>query len=699
MNPCSELISDTQSDTNFCGLKIQQTELQLENVELKRVQTELEVLHKHYFNLYELAPVGYFTLGENDTILEANLSACTMLGLPENAIVGQPITRYILPVDLGTYLSNRQILSEKGITQTIELRLEKVDASPFWARFISTQAEDSTGVMVHRLVIADINDSKRIKEKLHLSDVALKSISQGVLVITPHMLIVSVNPAFLAMTGYTEAELLGQNINLFNGQGSIELVAHKTTENTSLDKAFSDEVFTLRKDGSGFWNSFIISPIYDAQGELSHFISINTDISVRKSLSDILDVKNSELQEALTLAEKANMAKSEFLSSMSHDLRSPLNTILGFAQLLETGTPALTPLQRRNIQKILAGGWYLLRLINEILDLTVIESGKMTMSFSALNVSTLLKECKELNETDAEKFGIKINFVETAQPFWLIADAIRIKQVLLNLLSNAVKYNRPGGMVNVTVQMSASRNVRISVSDTGEGIHEDKLTQLFTSFNRLGQENTTTEGTGIGLVVTKKLTELMGGSIGVNSCVGVGSEFWIEFKSALTPEQAVQPDSRPSVKLPFAPIPFEYQPYFKVLYIEDSPTNVELVMQIVERRVHVQMLTTSNGLGGIVMAKQYRPDVILMDLNLPGMSGLEAMQILRQDALTLHIPVIAVSANAMSLDLTKGLSAGFFHYLTKPFEITHFLEVLDQALALSDGSYQLGKSTLKLEVD
>jgi CheY-like chemotaxis protein/two-component sensor histidine kinase len=329
----------------------------------------------------------------------------------------------------------------------------------------------------------------------------------------------------------------------------------------------------------------------------------------------------------------------------------------------------------------LAGGWYLLKLINEILDLALIESGKLALALQPLSLVELLRECQQLTESHAEKQGIDLQFAGMEQPVWVVADAMRLKQVMVNLLSNAIKYNRTGGSVKVSVKPSAFGNLRISVTDTGEGLSPDKLAQLFESFNRLGRETTTTEGTGIGLVVTKKLTELMGGTIGVKSSLGVGSEFWVDFKEAHALADTHHPAHLALQGLPLLGGP--RQPQCTVLYVEDSLANVDLVEQILARRSNVQMISANDGLQGIAMARRYLPQVILMDIHLPGMSGLEALHILHQDATTRHIPVIAVSANAMPLDVVNGLAAGFFRYLTKPFQIDSFLEVLDLALAVA----------------
>jgi CheY-like chemotaxis protein len=417
----------------------------------------------------------------------------------------------------------------------------------------------------------------------------------------------------------------------------------------------------------------------DTAGCVVHRLVV-TDIDVRKSLDQALHLKNLELQAATDVAEKANLAKSDFLSSMSHELRSPLNAIVGFAQLLESGTPSPTALQQRNIDRILAGGWYLLKLINEILDLALIESGKLALSLQPTPLAPLLLECQHLSELLAERHDISLHFPELKGPLWVVADPVRLKQVMVNLLSNAIKYNRPHGSVEVSVQAAEQGALRISVKDTGEGLSSDKLAQLFMSFNRLGQENGNTQGTGIGLVVTKKLAELMGGTIGVQSTIGIGSEFWVQFKSAQTPP--LDQCKTQIVRNPFPLQGDQCELRYTVLYVEDNPANVDLVEQILARRANVMLYSAVNGLQGVALARKHIPHVILMDINLPGMSGLDALNILRQDISTRHIPVIAVSANAMSLDIINGLSAGFFRYLTKPFQLDQFLEALDLALAL-----------------
>jgi PAS domain S-box-containing protein len=432
------------------------------------------------------------------------------------------------------------------------------------------------------------------------------------------------------------------------------------------------ELTYICKDGSRFPAIISITALRDGPGAIIGYLLIGTDNSLRKRAE-------SELTQAMEAADKANRAKSEFLSSMSHELRTPLNAILGFAQLLETGSPIPTPTQRRNIDQILKAGWYLLELINEVLDLALIESGKVTLSNEPVSLDEVMTECRAMIEPQARSRGIGLTFPLFEIPRFVNADRTRVKQVLINLLSNAIKYNRPNGSVAVEVALVRSV-VRISVRDTGVGLTPEQLGQLFQPFNRLGKEATTEEGTGIGLVVTKRLVDLMGGAIGVESTPGRGSVFWIEFKATIAPLLTTTLAGSVAVAPPALTEGVRRR---TVLYVEDNPANLELVGQLVARRSDLHMLSAADGKLGIEFARSYLPEVILMDINLPGLSGIEAMKILRADAATRHIPIIALSANAVPHDIERALQSGFFHYITKPIVVGRFMEALDAALLFS----------------
>src|SRR3954469_16779545 len=430
----------------------------------------------------------------------------------------------------------------------------------------------------------------------------------------------------------------------------------------------SYELTYIRKDGSRFPAVVSITALRD-DDRIIGYLLIGTDNSVRKLVE-------SKLHDAMAAADKANRAKTDFISSMSHELRTPLNAILGFAQLIESGSPAPTPAQRRSLDQILKAGWYLLELINEVLDLALIESGKVTLSREPLSLAEVMLECRAMIEPQAQRRGIGMTFPGFAAPVFVNADRVRLKQVLINLLFNAIKYNRVGGTVGVECTPHDEDTIRLTVRDTGPGLSAEQVAQLFQPFNRLDKAAGAEEGTGIGLVVTKRLVELMGGVISVDSTPGVGSAFWIELRRCAAPKfVATQTEHAPASR-PLVPA----GPVRTLLYVEDNPANLELVEQLIARRSDLRLLCAGDAELGVEFARAHRPDLILMDINLPGMSGIEAMQLLRADPLTAHIPILALSANAVPHDIARGLEAGFFDYLTKPIRVDRFMEALNAAL-------------------
>jgi PAS domain S-box-containing protein len=389
-------------------LQVHQIELQLQNEELRRAQTALEVSRARYFDLYDMAPVGYLTVDANGLILETNLSAANLLGVARSKLVKQPLSRFIVKAHQDSYYHCRRQLLETSQTQHCELQLMHSDGVALWVKLDMSAATGDTDAPVLRVMLSDITERKRL--------------------------------------------------NL------------------------------------------------------------------------VLEESNRELKNARLQADKANLAKSEFLSSMSHELRSPLNAVLGFAQLLEAS--ALTNSQQASLAQILKGGWYLLALVNDILDLAAIEAGHAALTMEDVSLAEVLADCQTLIEPLTLAHAVQLRFSEIDGACRAHADEIRLKQVIINLLSNAIKYNREGGRVEVACRVMAGQRVRISVQDTGEGLTADKLSQLFQPFNRLGQEAGNTKGTGIGLVVSQRLVESMGGVMGVDSTVGEGSEFWVELNLA-----------------------------------------------------------------------------------------------------------------------------------------------------------------------
>jgi len=396
-----------------------------------------------------------------------------------------------------------------------------------------------------------------------------------------------------------------------------------------------------------------------------------------------LALANAELANAIEEARSANQAKSAFLSSMSHELRTPLNAILGFAQILTSDSLPSTLEQKKEFANhILKSGRHLLTLINEILDLAKVESGTVTLSMEPVALADTLQETRNMVGPIAASRGVRVLYPEVPGAV-VLADRTRLKQVLLNLLSNAVKYNREAGAVVLSCEQVGPNRIRLSVQDTGAGLDAEQVAGLFQPFNRLGQEGGQQEGTGIGLVVTKRLVELMGGEIGVTSSPGVGSVFWIELATTAplappAPEGAAeQAEDVPTLPSEGGP---ESAPHL-ILYVEDNPANLRLVEEIVRFRQDLRLLSAPDGHMGLALARAHQPEIILMDLNLPGMSGIEVLRQLRADPLTGHIPVIALTANAMQRDIERGQAAGFNRYLTKPIDIDRFTETINSTLA------------------
>ena len=388
-------------------LQVHQIELEMQNEQLRESHILIDIARSRYFDLYDLAPVGYLTLNASGLIQKANLTAATLMGMTRNILIKQPISNLILRDDEDVYYLHHKKLMESNEPQSFDLRLVKKDLTAFWANMAITLGTDN-------------------------------------------------------------------------------------------EKGNNDTV------------------------ELRAIIS---DISARKHAEQALEV-------AKRIAEEANSAKSLFLSSMSHELRTPLNAILGFAQLIEASEPQLSFNQKRNTEQIVKAGWYLLTLINEILDLAVIESGKVALTIESLSLADVLNDACVMLENQAQKSGVIINYAPDDFLYLVDADHIRLKQVFVNLLSNAIKYNKPNGSITLSCNQTAAQRIRINIEDTGNGMTIDELAQLFQPFNRLGKQFSKIEGTGIGLVVCKRIVESMNGAIGVESTVGCGSNFWVELNLA-----------------------------------------------------------------------------------------------------------------------------------------------------------------------
>jgi PAS domain S-box-containing protein len=563
--------------------------------------------------------------------------------------------------------------ASRGIEDIYELTYIRKDGSRFPAIVSVTALRDARGAIIGYLLIGTDNSArKQAEEKLRRAEESFRLMVESVTDYAIVMLdtdgrVASWNSGAQRIKGYRSEEIVGQHFSLFYPREDMDLGKPQRDLAMAADHGrLEDEGWRVRKDGSAFWANVIFTAIRDQDGVLRGFAKMTQDLTERRKVE-------AELMNAKLAAEKASLAKSEFLSSMSHELRSPLNAILGFAQLMEAGASPPTPDQKESIDQILKAGWHLLNLINDILDLVKVESGKVPISQETVLLAEVLLECQGMVEPLAKQAGITLAFPQFDIPYFVRADRTRLKQVLINLLSNAIKYNRPGGSIVVDCVTSTPDRTRISVKDTGAGLPPEQLAQLFQAFNRLGQEAGGEEGTGIGLVVAKRLVELMGGDIGVESTVGVGSVFWFELFAVAEPRLSVEGgDASASAQRQVS----RGEGLHTLLYVEDNPANLKLVQQIIARHPDLRLLTAVNANRGIEMARTSRPDVILMDINLPGISGTQALKILLEDPATAHIPVIAISANAMPRDISRGLEAGFLRYITKPIKLNEFMDAL-----------------------
>ena len=600
--------------------------------------------------------------------------------------------------------------ASRGIEDIYELTYIRKDGSRFPAVVSITALRDAGEAIIGYLLIGTDNTARKqieaerqqllldqeqtnrlllqanstLRDSEELLSVTLNSIGDAVIATDSQARVTLMNPVAEHLTGWSRVQAAGRPIDeVFRiiGQETRQSVVVPVMETLAQGtiQGLANHTIVIAQDGRECAIADSCAPIRNRDGQVVGAVLVFRDVTEEYAVQKALHDKNSELESARDMADKANLAKSDFLSSMSHELRTPLNAILGFTQLMESASPPPTPAEKRNIDQILKAGWYLLDLINEILDLALIESGSATLSHEPVSLVEVMLECRAMIETQAQKRGISMSFPRFAAPCYVSADRTRVKQVLINLLFNAIKYNRPEGSVVVDCSLIAPNSIRVCVRDTGEGLDAEQVGQLFQPFNRLGRE-TSEEGTGIGLMVTKRLVELMGGTIGVESTVGVGSVFWFELSltsppllAALQAEQVETSRARES----------DGTPLRTVLYVEDNPANLDLVEQLIARRPELRLLSVAEGSLGVEFARVYQPDLILMDINLPGISGLEAMRILRADPVTAQIPVIAISANAVPRDIAKAMEAGFECYLTKPIKVNQFMEALDTALSVS----------------
>ncbi|HXY60913.1 MAG TPA: PAS domain-containing protein, partial [Chthoniobacterales bacterium] len=532
-------------------------------------------------------------------------------------------------------------------------------------RFVHSQADivnDNSGRPRRFFGTAqDVTDQKRAEQALveaeHKYREIFENAVEGIFQSTSEGKFLSVNPALARMFGYDSPE------DLIAGVGDIQQTLYvdpkrrdefkQAIETHGSVEFFEYEIF--RKDHGRRWLCENSRVVRDSDGKVSYYEGTVEDITERRRVEEV---------------ERASKAKSEFLSRMSHELRTPLNAILGFGQLMERQSP--TPVQKERIAHILNAGRHLLNLINEILDISRVESGRFQLSLEPVLIEQAVDEAIDLIRPTASARNIEIErFGLLDGSPSILADRQRLKQVLLNLLSNAVKYNRPNGRVVVDLVPQNEGRLRISVSDEGPGIPPDKRARLFSPFDRLGAENTITEGTGLGLALSKRLTEAMGGNIGEGG-PAMGACFWIEFPMVKSVQEQAAAERRAPLEL--APMSGDEK---TILYIEDNLSNLSLIEQLLKECAPIKLISAMQGQLGIELATRHQPDLILLDVHLPDINGPDVLARLKSKDRTRDIPVVVLSADATKSQINRLTTLGASDYLTKPLDVDCFLKVIE----------------------
>lgn len=510
------------------------------------------------------------------------------------------------------------------------------------------------------------------------------SISDAVIYANEDRRIVLINPAATAMIGYSLDELAGEYTRTIYANSDDFDKAGESCFN-QYAKGDVYEMLYRRKDGSVFWGETIGTPVRDLQNNLLGYVGIIRDITERKKQEAALKAAHDELEErirdrtfelenARIDAEKANAAKTEFLSRMSHELRTPMNAILGFAQLLDRDRDDMSESQTESVHEILDAGYHLLDLINDMLDLSRIESGMMKLDIRHFELEPVIQECMQFVRDMANSHSVSINLDhESIAQKQVFADPVRLKQVLINLFSNAVKYNRKGGSVQISAYSNDNR-VYVLVRDTGIGIPQDKIEEIFLPFTRIDTERKEIEGTGIGLTIAMKILRMMNGGIQVESRESEGSVFTIDLPSYGIGAVSQAPEK---IFIDNREICTEKK---SIIYIEDNHSNRALIRSLLGKETNIDFRETESAEQGLRLIEEQKPDLILLDIHMAGMNGFEMFDELQKNPETRDIPVIAMSGNALPADIDRAIAMGFAEYITKPIDVGNFKKILRRIL-------------------
>ena len=558
---------------------------------------------------------------------------------------------------------------------------------------IKTPMFDADGKLVGVLGVArDITERKRLEaelnERFEIYKAAINTTALGFWVVDKTGQFIDTNETYLKLSGYERDEFLTMHISDIEASESPE---ETKAQIEKIIKTGSARFRTTHRCKHGsIWPVEVITTFSPIQGgrffvfleDITEKIAFERQLSqYNDQLETLVETRTADLKIARDEAEQANQAKSEFLASMSHELRTPLNAIIGFTSLMKDfSDTSLSDIQMSNLNEILNAGKHLLELVNDVLDLVQIDTGKVDLTIKPQSLPELINQCSSWVQSHSEHQQIQLELkVDCLSDYQIFVDQVRFKQVMLNLLGNAVKYNRKDGQVVIDCQAIGDSRIRILVTDTGKGISLENQSKLFNAFNRLGHEGSNIEGTGIGLVITKNLVEMMNGQIGFESTEGVGSTFWVEFPLANTDTKHTDKDNviwnnnkhkTPALKS-------------HLLYIEDNPSNVRLMQQVVRHYLNTEIQIAMTGQKGIELAKKNTFQLVFIDIDLPDINGIDVLKTIKQLEQYREIPIVAVSANAMKSEIDTAIAAGFSNYITKPFEFQSITHILDRFLLQS----------------